>query len=474
MNWDANNFPAYRIERGEFWRGLSLFSRIKKLQDFKVTESDKNIQLLLNSRNRGDLFSETRLAYLVESFGSIGQDLNGGVTRLAFSPEDVLARNRIIELMQNEYHLDVRVDAWGNIFGRRNGKRNDLGVLLTGSHMDSVRNGGKFDGPAGVYCGLEAVRAFNKLGIETRHPLDVAVFTAEEANQSGLSTIGSRGLSSRLQLNDIISRVDDQGVPIPEALGLVGGNPELTAKTVYQPGDVSAVIEVHIEQMRYLDAEDIDLGIVTGVTGIRRRRFVVQGNAGHGGSTPMAERQDALVAAAELVRAAYQVAMESQGRAVATIGHIETSPNSVNVIPGRVVLEMEIRSYIDKEIERIDQGVWDVAKQTQEAFNVSIKRDQCVYDTQPRAFAESIRDKLSISCDLWGYSHADRVSMAGHDAYHLSYIADAGMLFIPSAGGYSHCPEEWTDPAYLAKASQVLATTLLLIDKEDESNGDDP
>lgn len=439
-----------------------------------MNKSDKNIQLLLHNRNRGDLFSETRFAHLVESFGAIGKDPNGGVTRLAFSSEDVLARNRIIELMQNEYHLDVRVDAWGNIFGRRNGTSNNLAVLLTGSHIDSVRNGGKFDGPAGIYCGLEVVRAFNELDIKTRHPLDVAVFTAEEANQSGLSTIGSRGLSSRLTISDLTHRVDDQGVPIPDALRLVGGNPDLTAEAVYQPGDVRAVIEVHIEQMNYMDVKNIDLGVVTGVTGIRRRRFVVQGNAGHGGSTPMVERQDALVAAAELIRAAYQLAIESQGHAVATVGHIETSPNSVNVIPGRVVLEMEIRSYIGEEIERIDQGVWDAAKKAQKNFNLSIKRDPCVYDTQPRAFAESIRDKLSMSCELWDYSHTDRVSMAGHDAYHLSYIADAGMLFIPSAGGQSHCPEEWTESVYLSKASQVLATTLLLIDKEDESNGDDP
>jgi hydantoinase/carbamoylase family amidase len=433
-----------------------------------VVELNKNIQLMLDNRNREDIFSESRFTHLVESFGTIGQDPNGGVTRLAFSPEDISARNQIIELMQDEYHLDVRVDAWGNIFGRRNGTHNNSGVLLTGSHMDSVRNGGKFDGPAGVFCGLEAVHALNKLHIKTHHPLEVAVFTAEEANQSGLSTIGSRGLSSRLTINDITHRVDDQGVPIPDALRLVGGNPDLTADSVYKPGDVKSIIEVHIEQMKYLDTNGIDLGVVTGVTGIRRRRFVVQGNAGHGGSTPMFERQDALVAAAELIRAAYQLAIESQGKAVATIGHIEISPNSVNVIPGLVILEMEIRSYIADEIERIDQGVWDIAKQAEKTFNLSIKRDPCVYDTQPRAFAEHIRDKLSMSCDIWNYSYTDRVSMAGHDAYHLSYVADAGMLFIPSTGGHSHCSKEWTDWIYFAKASQVLATTLLLIDKEDE------
>jgi N-carbamoyl-L-amino-acid hydrolase len=432
-----------------------------------TANDEESIQLLLKNGKGNTLFSENRFLHLVESFGEIGKDPKGGVTRLAFSHEDIAARRRVIELMQDEYHLEVRVDAWGNIFGRRNGSGDGEGVLLTGSHMDSVRNGGKFDGPAGVYCGLEMVRAFNQLGIRTRHPIDVAVFTAEEPNQSGLSTIGSRGLTSRLHLADLLNRVDDQGLPIPEALHRVGGNPDSTTDSVFRPGQIKAFIEVHIEQMKHLDAAGIDLGVVTGVTGIRRRRLVVHGEAGHGGSTPMVERRDALVAASEIIRAAYQSAFESRGQAVATIGHIETRPNSVNIITGRVVLEMEIRSYLDEEIERIDQGVWDVAQQTRRKLGVEVERSACVYDTQPRAFAPDIRAKLRQSCDLWGYSHQDRVSMAGHDAYHLSHIADAGMLFIPSAGGRSHCPEEWTNPIYLVKASQVLATALLLLDKED-------
>ncbi len=428
--------------------------------------ADKNIQRILDKQNDKTLFSEDRLTQLVELFGKIGQDPNGGVTRLAFSPEDIEARRRLTELMEKEYLLSVRSDAWGNIFGRREGNGSGKGVLLTGSHMDSVRNGGKFDGPAGVYCALEAVRAIDTLNIITRHPIDVVVFTAEEPNKTGLSTIGSRGLSSRLTITEVKDRVDDQGVPIPDALRLVGGDPEATTKAVFKAGDVKAVIEVHIEQMKYLDAAGIDLGIVTGVAGIRRRRFVVKGVPGHGGSTPMSERSDALVAASRIIQAAYELATESQGRAVATIGHIETAPNSVNVIPGRVTLEMEIRSFLAEEIERIDQGVWNVAQHAQDLFRVRVERDDSVYDNPPRAFSEAIRNRLTQSCSMWEYSAEDLVSMAGHDAYHLSYIADAGMLFVPSVDGRSHCPDEWTDAVYLAKASRVLATTLLLIDKE--------
>jgi hydantoinase/carbamoylase family amidase len=427
---------------------------------------DQNIQRLVDNQDDGTLFSEDRFTFLVESFAEIGRDPEGGVTRLAFSPEDVKARRRLMEVMEKEYHLEVRVDAWGNIFARREGNGGGEGVLLTGSHMDSVRNGGKFDGPAGVYCALEAVRALDRLNIETRHPIEVGVFTAEEANQSGLSTIGSRGLSARLKIADLQSRVDDQGVPIPDALRRVGGDPEKTDEAVFKPGDIKAVIEVHIEQMKHLDAKGLDLGIVTGVTGIRRRRFIVQGVPGHGGSTPMAERSDALVAAAKIIQATYELACESRGRAVATIGHIESAPNSVNVIPGRVILEMEIRSYFAAEIDRIDAGVWAVAQQIQDPLRVSVQRDACTYDTQPRTFSASIRDRLRQACQLWGFSAEALVSMAGHDAYHLSYIADAGMLFVPSADGRSHCPEEWTDPVYLTKASRVLATTLLFIDKE--------
>jgi hydantoinase/carbamoylase family amidase len=438
----------------------------KRIKSRMKTKIDENVQCLLKKGDPHDLFSENRILQLVESFGAIGKDPNGGVTRLAFSPADISARRQVIELMRKEYRLSVRVDAWGNIFGRRDGTGEGKGILLTGSHMDSVRNGGRFDGPAGVYCGLEMIRALNVLDIKTRHPIEVAVFTAEEPNQSGLSTIGSRGLSSRLELSAISSRMDDQGVPIPEALRLVGGNPESTPNAVFRPGEVKAFIEVHIEQMKYLDAEGIDLGVVTGVTGIRRRRFTFHGDASHGGSTPMGERQDALVAAAQIIQSAYQLASESQGKAVATIGHIEVAPNSVNVIPGHVVLEMETRSYIADEIDRIDQGVWEVAQRIQERYRIKVERDKCVYDTQPRTFAGNIRTALRQSCDLWGYTHADRVSMAGHDAYHLSYIADAGMLFVPSVGGRSHCPEEWTDPICLAKAARVLTTTFLFIDKE--------
>ena len=181
----------------------------------------------------------------------------------------------------------------------------------------------------------------------------------------------------------------------------------------------------------------------------------------------MQERQDALVAAASIISAVKSIATESGGDTVATVGHIKVEPNSVNVVPGRVDLEMEIRSYIPEEIDRIDQRVFDAAKACEEQFGVQIERGDTTYDNTPREFSPLVRNALQKSCESLGYSSLDLVSMAGHDAYHMSYVTESGMIFVPSKNGKSHCPEEFTDYHHLANATKVLATAILYIDKED-------
>ncbi len=410
---------------------------------------------------------EHQLLDWVESFGKIGQTEQGGVSRLAFGPDDLLARKMIIERMHRELGLELRIDAWGNIIGRRPGNYSRSGILMTGSHLDTVRNGGKFDGAAGIFCALEAVRILNRLDIQTRHPLEVMVFAAEEANQSGISTIGSRGKTGRLQSESLADYKDDHGVPLLEAVTAAGGNPSEMKHDQFHPGEIKVFIEIHNEQMNRLENNGFDLGIVTGVTGIRRRQFTVEGSAGHGGTILMDQRKDALVAAAELVTAVYNIASESGGEAVATVGHISVEPNSVNVVPGKTVLEMEIRSYNSRELDRIDETVWKTANSIEKKYGTPIKRGSLTYDNTPREFAPLVRKALTRSSDICGYRSTDLVSMAGHDAYHMSYVTNAGMIFVPSRNGLSHCPEEYTDPLYLARATEVLLTTLLHIDEED-------
>jgi beta-ureidopropionase / N-carbamoyl-L-amino-acid hydrolase len=403
----------------------------------------------------------------LDGIGSIGLDATGGISRLAFSPADLEIRHQVSNWMKQELGLEVRTDAWSNIFGRRPGIRSQAGVLMVGSHLDTVRNGGRIDGAAGVFCGLEMIRLLNQLDIATDHPLEVAVFSAEEANQSGISTIGSRGLTGRLQKAQLAPYTDDQGVPLLEAIRQAGGNPDAMDGTVLKGGEIGAFIEIHNEQMPRLEDSGDELGIVVGVTGIRRRRLTVLGEAGHGGTIPMDRRHDALAAAADLIAAVRVIALESRGEAVATIGHITVEPNSVNVVPGKAILELEIRSYNAQAIDRIDQGVRQAAAACREKHGVHIEIGAEVYDNAPRSFAPGVRKALLTAADQWGYRSRELVSMAGHDAYHLSYVTDVGMIFVPSRDGKSHCPEEYTDPGSLVKATRVLATTILQLDKED-------
>jgi beta-ureidopropionase / N-carbamoyl-L-amino-acid hydrolase len=410
---------------------------------------------------------EKAFEQLLDNPGSIGLDKTCGITRLAFSEEDLKARNSVITHMKNILGLAVRIDAWGNIIGRRPGSGDNRSPLMTGSHLDTVRHGGKFDGAAGVFCGLEMIRILNLLDIQTRHPIEVVVFAAEEANQSGISTIGSRGVTGRLTRQALETCCDDQGIPILQSIEKAGGNPSLMDQSVYGPGAVRAFIEIHNEQMPRLEDTGNQLGIVTGVTGIRRRRFTLEGTAGHGGTIPMNRRQDALVAAADMIGAVRRAALANEDDSVATVGHISVSPNSVNVVPGRVVLELEIRSYEPGGIDRIDEAVQQAAREFETTYGVSVHRSSPSYDNAPRQFSHRIRGALTRASEQCGLRTMDLVSMAGHDAYHMSYVTDSGMLFIPSRNGKSHCPEEFSDPVSLVHATQVLLTALLLLDKEE-------
>jgi N-carbamoyl-L-amino-acid hydrolase len=413
------------------------------------------------------LLQEKHFRAWIDGIGSIGLGANGGVTRLAFSDEDLKIRGAVMTYMESHLGLEVRYDAWGNIFGRRRGMQDNVGVLQTGSHLDTVRNGGKYDGAAGVFCGLEMIRLLNELDIQTIHPIEVVVFAAEEANQSGISTIGSRGVSGRVKRKNLKPYSDDQGVPLLDAIQRAGGEPSAMNRDVYRPGDVRAYIEIHNEQMPRLEKSGADLGVVLGVTGIRRRRFAITGSAGHGGTILMEQRQDALVAAAEIISAVYNAALGIQGDCVATVGHISVEPNSVNVVPGSVILEMEIRSYIPEEIDAIDKCVWETATTCQKKYGVSIHRSETIYDNAPREFSPLIRRTLTHSCELLNYSSQYLVSMAGHDAYHMSTITDSGMIFVPSRNGRSHCADEFTAPESLVKATLALTTALKIIDQED-------
>jgi beta-ureidopropionase / N-carbamoyl-L-amino-acid hydrolase len=409
------------------------------------------------------LFDPRRLSALIEKYAWIGQDQNGGVTRLAFSREDREAREEFVKDVSYALQLTVRTDALGNMFVRREGAHPDWPVIMTGSHLDSVRNGGKFDGPAGVFCAIEAFRALDQLGHKTLQPFELAVFASEEPNTFGISTFGSRGLTGKLKIGDLRGLQDDSGQKLYEALAEIGGDLDRIDHAVRKPGEVDSFIELHIEQMPSLERSGRDIGIVAGVTGIYREQMSVKGRASHCGTTPMAERRDALCAAAEIILALEATAREEEGKAVATVGRMAVFPNSINITPELVEMTIEIRSYYPESTLRIITALDGVCEGARQDRSVDVAR-KVIYETLPTTFSEEVSAAVRSAAGSLDLTTMDLISMAGHDAAHMMHIAKAGMIFIPCRGGLSHCPEEWVEVEHLLKGAQCLLMTLLNLD----------
>ncbi|MBW1721841.1 MAG: M20 family metallo-hydrolase [Deltaproteobacteria bacterium] len=408
-------------------------------------------------------FDPERISFLIDTFAGIGRDESGGITRLAFSREDLKAREAFLRLLEAELNVKIHMDALGNIFARREGIHPDWPAIMTGSHLDSVRNGGKFDGPAGVFSAFEAFRVLDQLNIETEHPFVLTMFTSEEPNTFGISTFGSRGLAGKLDRAQLENLRDDAGNDFKTALASIGGDLDRIQDAVLDPATIKYFLEIHIEQMPFLERAHKDIGVVKGVTGIYRERISVRGVASHCGTTPMDERRDALCAASEIILALETAARKEKEKAVATIGHLNVFPNSINITPERVEMDAEIRSYYSDSIRRITDTLNDTASQIQKRRSIRIDRE-VLYETGPTTFSPDVRKAIRDAAALLGLDTLDLISMAGHDAAHMNDVAQSGMIFIPCKGGLSHCPEEWTDIKDLVKGAQCLLQTLLLLD----------
>ena len=323
---------------------------------------------------------------MVDEFAQIGKDPAGGVTRLAFTPEDKIGRDRFVEMVQNILHLKIRIDAAGNIFARREGIHPTLPVIMTGSHLDSVRNGGKFDGPAGVFSSFEAFRVMDLAEIQTRHPFELCVLTSEEPNEFGISTFGSQVLTGKMTPEMIRTFKNAQGTFIGDAAKTIGIDIESLEDARIEPGRIKYFVELHIEQMPYLEKEKKDIGVVEGVTAIHREFVVIRGEAGHCGTIPMAYRKDALCAASELVLGVESAAALESGKAVATVGTLDIHPNSINIIPGRVQLNFEIRSFYPKSLEAIKKRIHACISDLETRRNITIDR-KVIYDKPITQFA---------------------------------------------------------------------------------------
>jgi N-carbamoyl-L-amino-acid hydrolase len=399
-----------------------------------------------------------RLDQRIHELGRFGANPDGGVSRVAFSDADVAGREYVKALMRGA-GLDVRTDTAGNIIGRRPGSEPGLPVIMTGSHIDSVPQGGNYDGDVGVLGAIEVAQLLHAHGIATRHPFEFVVFTDEEGG-----TVGSQAMAGHLSAGalDIVSH---SGLPVRDGIRKVGGDPERIAEAKRSPGELEAFVELHIEQGAVLDESSTDIGVVEGIVGIRWWDVTVDGVANHAGTTPMNRRRDALVAAAELVLAVNRIASSTPGTQVATVGRIRAEPGAPNVIPGRVTLSLEIRDLSSGKMESVFHAIETEATRIAEARATPIGFAESAVSLEPAPTDERLREVVESAANSLGLSHRRMPSGAGHDAQDIAHVAPMAMIFVPSDGGISHAPQEHTAVPDLANGADVLLRTLLAIDR---------
>lgn len=400
--------------------------------------------------------SPQRIDDNIQALSRYGANPGGGVSRVAYSDADVEGRAYISDLMRDA-GLTVRVDAAGNIIGRRNGRDDDLPVIMFGSHIDSVPGGGNYDGDVGVIGAIEAVRLMNDNKLVNRHPLEVVVFTDEEG-----ALTGSRAMIGKLD-DRSLGQVSHSGLTIRDGIRKVGGNPDRLDLAERKAGEVKAYIELHIEQGAILDAENIDIGVVEGIVGIRWWDVTIEGFANHAGTTPMDKRFDAMVSAADFVLAVNRVATTMPGRQVATVGRIQAKPGAPNVIPGEVVMSLEIRDLDAWKMQQVFEGIQSEARQVAAARSTPIRFRE-IETLAPAPTDQRMRRIIAASADELGMSFKQMPSGAGHDAQDMASIAPTGMIFVPSRDGISHSPQEYTAPEDMANGASVLLKTVLEID----------
>jgi hydantoinase/carbamoylase family amidase len=399
-----------------------------------------------------------RLEENFQRLSAIGRQDGGGITRLAFGDADWEARNVVIELMKNA-GLKIRVDAFGNVIGRREGLYFEKSVVMLGSHIDSVPNGGNFDGVVGVLGAIEALQCLEEQQEQNDHPIEVVVFMAEESSRFGVATLGSKAFCGKLSPQNLVQYKDKDGITLGEAMQ----QRELASENIRQAqyeGDIKAFLELHIEQGKVLETTNHQIGIVTGIAAPTRFNVIVTGQADHSGATPMNMRQDALTAAAEVILLVEQLSRKvAHLGVVGTTGVIKADPGAINVIPGRVELGIDIRAIqLASKQWVVDELIAGIDKiKTQRSVKIEMIT---LTDEMPVELLKEMVEELQDVCKQHPYPNMLMPSGAGHDAMHLASLAPTGIIFIPCQGGISHNPAEWASMDDIVAGTEILLTAI--------------
>lgn len=397
-----------------------------------------------------------RMASRLHALSEIGLTESGGSYRLGFSKEERQAKDLVICWMKDAGLL-VTEDSAGNVFGRLEGSDPDLPAVLSGSHVDSVPEGGHFDGPLGVLSSLEVAEAWKETGYKPKRSYEVVIFTDEEGARFNNGLTGSRAMTGEIDPSIQSGLADQDGRGFAEVLQDTG----LTEEGFYQAkrslSNIETFVEVHIEQGTRLEQEDLPVGIVSGIAGPSWLEISFTGSAGHAGNTPMGERKDALVAAGEFVRNVPEIPGTVSGTAVATVGKLKVLPNGANVIPGRVELVVDIRDIEEETRDEVVRLIMEAADKAAAHYNIGCEQQQ-ILKVKPVPIADNEKQMLGDALKACGLRTVEIPSGAGHDAMIVGHHIPAAMLFVRSKDGISHNPAEWTSLNDGVQGVHVLKT----------------
>ncbi|WP_232697348.1 Zn-dependent hydrolase [Brevibacillus daliensis] len=405
-----------------------------------------------------------RLSLRIEQLAMIGKTDRNGVTRLPLTEEDDKAQQLVGEWMK-QAGMKVRRDDFGNLIGRREGSDPDATAIMIGSHIDSVPNGGKFDGTVGVISGIEIVQAIHDANVSHKHPIEVIAFSDEEGARFSDGLFGSRGICGYLTDKEL-AVIDVEGISRKEAMEQFGLSTEKMANSVRNATDVRAYLEIHIEQGPYLQAMNQPVGLVTCIAGSYVLRITLRGEAGHAGTVPMPMRRDSMMGAAEAMVAIEKLCgHDAKLPTVGTVGTLEIFPGASNVIPSEVSFTLDIR---DSDDERLHKLITDVEVVL---ADISLRRGleyhiEQLLSESPVEPSHKLMEQLRSSADKHGMILPELISGAGHDAMIMASITEMAMLFVRCKDGISHNPKEWADAEDIAIGVSILCDTVLKLSNE--------
>jgi len=395
----------------------------------------------------------------IEELAKFNSSNEGGLTRFSLTEEDRMAREYLKDQL-GKLNVKIYEDNAGTLFARREGTDPDAPVIMIGSHFDSVKNGGNFDGPAGVVMALEIFRALEENNIKTKFPLEFVAMIEEEGGRFGSVVFGSRAMAGLVDLAQLERNKDKDGVTMAQALREFGFEPEKIAETKRNREDVKAFIELHIEQGPILENEGKDVGIVDFIVGINEFKIQVNGRPDHAGTTPMNMRADALGVASKAISEIDSYPEPENNGTVATVGVLEIKPGAANIVPAQAVFTVDIRSKDEASIRNVKKKIMDRLDSLTKGTDVTYTVTEML-DVKPVKMNEEMVRLFKESAEEKNFSYRNMLSGAGHDAMVMAEVTEVGLIFVPSKDGRSHCKEEWTDYDQLQKGIELIYDTIL-------------